>query len=200
MKHRQTDAPPVAAAKAGFSEATAYRLEEDPRLPSQKAGRRDRRRPDPLATIFEAEIVPQLESAPDLRPVAIFAEMRRRHPDLRDGSCPAGTKSPETRHGYPVSKRTLRTSAGGGSRKRGLALEADHRHAEVVLCCYKETTTINDATKPPVVALSGRWAGPRCDFHHEEHLLHSSLLAARAPGKGRFCRRDEVVSGERCRL
>jgi len=85
MKHRQTDAPPVAAAKAGFSEATAYRLEEDPRLPSQKAGRRDRRRPDPLATIFEAEIVPLLESAPELRPVAIFAEMRRRHPDLREG-------------------------------------------------------------------------------------------------------------------
>jgi hypothetical protein len=85
MKHRQTDAPPMAAAKAGFSEATAYRLEEDPRLPSQKAGRRDRRRPDPLAAIFEAEVVPLLESSPELRPVAIFAEMRRRHPDLRDG-------------------------------------------------------------------------------------------------------------------
>ncbi len=85
MKHRQTDAPPVAAAKAGFSEATAYRLEEGPRLPSQKAGRRDRRRPDPLAAIFETEVVPLLESSPELRPVAIFAEMRRRHPELREG-------------------------------------------------------------------------------------------------------------------
>ncbi len=47
MKHRQTYAPPVAAAKAGFSEATAYRLEEDPRLPSQKTGRQDRHCPDP---------------------------------------------------------------------------------------------------------------------------------------------------------
>ncbi len=85
MKHRQMDAPPVAAAKAGFSEATAYRLEGDPRLPSQKAKGRDRRRPDPLAAIFEAEVVPMLEAAPELRPVAIFAEMLRRHPDLHEG-------------------------------------------------------------------------------------------------------------------
>jgi hypothetical protein len=86
MKHRQTDAPPLAAAKAGFSEATAYRLEDDPRLPSQKAKARDRRRPDPLAAIFEAEVVPMLESAPGLRPVAIFAEMCRRHPELHEGT------------------------------------------------------------------------------------------------------------------
>jgi hypothetical protein len=85
MKFRQTDAPPVAGAKAAFSGATAYRFEEDPRLPSQKAGTRDRRRPDPLAAIFEAEVVPMLESAPGLRPVAIFEEMRRRHPELREG-------------------------------------------------------------------------------------------------------------------
>jgi hypothetical protein len=85
MKFRQTNAPPVAAAKAAFSGATAYRFEEDPRLPSQKAKTRDRRRPDPLAAIFEAEVVPLLESAPQLRPVAIFEEMRRRHPELAEG-------------------------------------------------------------------------------------------------------------------
>ncbi len=85
MKFRQTDAPPVAAAKAAFSGATAYRFEEDPRLPSQKTKIRDRRRPDPLAAIFEAEVVPMLEAAPGLRPVAIFEEMRRRHPELREG-------------------------------------------------------------------------------------------------------------------
>ena len=85
MKHRQTEAPPVAAAKAGFSEATAYRFEADPRLPSQKNKPRDRRRPDPLAAIFEAEVVPMLEASPGLRPVAVFEEMRRRHPDLPDG-------------------------------------------------------------------------------------------------------------------
>jgi hypothetical protein len=85
MKFRQTDAAPVAAAKAGFSGATAWRFEADPRPPSQKVKARNRRRPDPLAAIFEAEIVPMLEGAPGLRPVAIFEEMRRRHPELPDG-------------------------------------------------------------------------------------------------------------------
>ena len=36
MKSRQTNVPVLAAAKAGFSTATAYRIEADPRLPSQK--------------------------------------------------------------------------------------------------------------------------------------------------------------------
>jgi hypothetical protein len=35
MKSRQ-NLPAIAAAKAGFSIATAYRIEADPRLPSQK--------------------------------------------------------------------------------------------------------------------------------------------------------------------
>ncbi len=85
MKFRQTDAPPVAAAKAAFSGATAYRFEEDPRPPSSKVKTRDRRRPDPLAAIFDAEVVPMLESSPGLRAVAIFEEMRRRHPELAEG-------------------------------------------------------------------------------------------------------------------
>lgn len=82
MKFRQTDTPAVAAAKASLSTATAYRIEDDPRLPSQKATRRTRRRPDPLAGIFDEEIVPLLLEAPGLRPVALFEEIRRRHPDL----------------------------------------------------------------------------------------------------------------------
>lgn len=85
MKFRQTDMPPVAAAKASFSTSTAYRFEKDPRLPSQKKARRERRRPDPLADIFAAEIVPMLQAAPGLRSVAIFEEMLRRHPDLGMG-------------------------------------------------------------------------------------------------------------------
>jgi hypothetical protein len=36
MKSRQSNAPAIAAAKAGFSTASAYRIEADPRLPSQK--------------------------------------------------------------------------------------------------------------------------------------------------------------------
>jgi hypothetical protein len=85
MKHRSTDTPALAAAKAGFSPASAYRIEADPRLPSQKQAPRGRRRPDPLGELFETEIRPLLEAAPTLRAVAIFEEMRRRHPDLPPG-------------------------------------------------------------------------------------------------------------------
>jgi hypothetical protein len=49
MKSRQTSTPTVAAAMAGFSRATGYRIEADPRLPSQRQAPRERRRPDPIA-------------------------------------------------------------------------------------------------------------------------------------------------------
>ncbi len=82
MKLRLSEAPLVAAAKAGFSVATAYRIEQDPRLPSQKKVPRGRRRPDPLADVFDSEVVPLLKEAAGVRPIAIFEEMRRRHPEL----------------------------------------------------------------------------------------------------------------------
>lgn len=85
MKERQNHPPAVAAAKAGFSPAAAYRFEKDRRLPSQKAKPRDRRRPDPLADIWERDILPMLETAPSIRPVAIFDELRRRHPEISPG-------------------------------------------------------------------------------------------------------------------
>ncbi len=85
MKYRQTDSPPVAAAKASFSTSTAYRIEQDRRLPSQKKAPRGRRRPDPLARVFETEIVPMLKAAPGVRPVTIFEELLRRHPELGAG-------------------------------------------------------------------------------------------------------------------
>ena len=85
MQFRRTETVPIAAAKAGFSTATAYRIEEDPRPPSQRAAPRGRRRPDPLAAVWESEIVPLLLSAQGLRPIAIFEEVLRRHPDLGAG-------------------------------------------------------------------------------------------------------------------
>jgi hypothetical protein len=85
MKFRQNEAPIVAAAKAGFSASTAYRFERDPELPSQKKRPRGRRRPDPLADVWESEIVPLLESAPGVRPIAVFEEIRRRHPEIGTG-------------------------------------------------------------------------------------------------------------------
>lgn len=85
MKLRQTNSVAVAAAKAGFSTATGYRIETTPRLPSQKVKPHGRRRPDPLEHIFESEVVPLLKAAPGIRAVAIFEEMLRRHPELGSG-------------------------------------------------------------------------------------------------------------------
>ncbi len=85
MKFRETETTVVAAARAGFSTATAYRIEYDHRLPSQKRAPRGSRRRDPLAAVWDSEIVPLLKSAAGLRPVAIFDEIRRRHPEVGPG-------------------------------------------------------------------------------------------------------------------
>ena len=85
MHLRRHNRPRTSAAKAGFSTATAYRVEDDPRLPSAKKERRGRRRPDPLAGIFDEEVVPMLEQAPGLRAVGILEELMRRHTELGRG-------------------------------------------------------------------------------------------------------------------
>jgi hypothetical protein len=82
MDFRKTRSPEAAAARAGFSTATAYRLEADPRPPSQKGAPRSRRRPDPLAAYWDSEIVPILKAAPGVRVIGVLEELRRRHPDL----------------------------------------------------------------------------------------------------------------------
>ena len=75
----------IAAAKSGFSRATGYRYARDPSLAERPAAPRGRRRPDPLAEIFESEVVPILEASPGIRPVGVFRELMRRHPDLDPG-------------------------------------------------------------------------------------------------------------------
>ena len=85
MIHRKKDRPALAAARSGFSTATAYRIEADSGRPSEKRKPRGRRRRDPLAGIFEGEIVPLLEASPGLRAVALYEEMMRRHPELHHG-------------------------------------------------------------------------------------------------------------------
>lgn len=82
MDYRKTLSPEAAAAKAGFSTASAYRIEADTRLPSQKKEPRGRRRPDPLAPYWDAEVVPILKAAPGIRVIGVFQELRRRHPQI----------------------------------------------------------------------------------------------------------------------
>src|SRR6266581_9379948 len=85
MIYRHSKDAAVAAAKSGFSRATGYRIEGDPRLPSHKKAPRGRRRSDPLAEVWDSEIVPILKSAPGIRAIAVLEEIRRRHPQISAG-------------------------------------------------------------------------------------------------------------------
>ena len=82
MDYRKTLSPEAAAAKAGFSTASAYRFETGSRLPSQKKEPRGRRRPDPLTPYWDAEVVPILKAAPGIRVIGVLQELRRRHPQI----------------------------------------------------------------------------------------------------------------------
>jgi hypothetical protein len=83
MESRRQHPQRIAAAKAGFSERTARRIETDRHLPSPEiADLRPRRQcPDPFAGLWEAEIRPMLEVQPGLRPITLIEAMQRRHPD-----------------------------------------------------------------------------------------------------------------------
>ena len=83
MDLRRTLPQQTAAAKVGLSVSTAWRIERDPRLPSQKKAERryGRSTPDPLAEVWAADIVPLLQTCPGLRPVTILEELQRRRPE-----------------------------------------------------------------------------------------------------------------------
>ena len=82
MRLRTDHTQITAAAKSGLSLATGRRTDRDPRAPSAKKQRRIyRTRPDPLAGVWDEEIVPLLQAAPGLRPISLFDELARRHPD-----------------------------------------------------------------------------------------------------------------------
>lgn len=89
MTHRRNDPVALAAAKAGFSPATGYRVLQDARLRSQRQAPRGRRRPDPLSGIFEEVVVPMLEAAP----VFVLSRSSR--------NCAAGTRIPSSAHDEP---------------------------------------------------------------------------------------------------
>jgi hypothetical protein len=77
--HRKTLTQVAAAAKAGLSERSARRIERIPTLPSQKPPRSWRTRSDPLADVWESEVVPLLQTAPLLNAVTLLEELQRRH-------------------------------------------------------------------------------------------------------------------------
>jgi hypothetical protein len=81
MKFRPDHLQRIAAAKAGFSERTAHRIETNRHLAPQPNAVRTRQGPDPFDGLWDSEIRPLLETHPGLRPVAVLEEMQRRRPD-----------------------------------------------------------------------------------------------------------------------
>ncbi len=69
MSYIKTNTVATASARSGFSESTGWRIKNDPRLPSEKKEPRGRRRPDPLADVFENEVVPMLRVARNCIPL-----------------------------------------------------------------------------------------------------------------------------------
>ncbi|UKJ76528.1 IS21 family transposase [Azospirillum brasilense] len=80
-ERRQGDSQATAAAKAGFSERTARRIDANPIPPSQRPRERTwRTREDPFAGVWDEELVPVLRSAPHIRATTLLEELQRRHP------------------------------------------------------------------------------------------------------------------------
>lgn len=71
----------IAAARAGFSERTARRLEADPRLPSQRRAERGRTVPDPLAAVWEPVVLPILERDPAVQAITLLRHLQMTDPD-----------------------------------------------------------------------------------------------------------------------
>jgi hypothetical protein len=75
----------AAAAKVGISVRSARRIEETTTLPSQRGVRRWRTRADPLAGVWETELVPLLRQRPALTAVTLLEELERRYPGRFEG-------------------------------------------------------------------------------------------------------------------
>jgi hypothetical protein len=86
MKLREAGLTQVSAAvKAGISERTG-RLEQPNRAPpdGHQAPRSWRTRPDPLAGVWDSELLPLLQDNPGLLPKTLWEYLCKRYPDHYD--------------------------------------------------------------------------------------------------------------------
>lgn len=79
-QHRNQLTQVAAAAKAGISERSARRIEASQALPSQRPERNWRTREDPLAGVWDDEVVPLLQADAQLNAVTLLEELQRRYP------------------------------------------------------------------------------------------------------------------------
>ena len=79
-QHRLKLTQVAAAAKVGICDRSARRIEHSEALPSQRKERAWRTRADPLASVWNSEVVPLLEADAMLNAVTLLEEMQRRYP------------------------------------------------------------------------------------------------------------------------
>jgi hypothetical protein len=83
MQHRKSQTQTVAAAKAGISERSARRIDQQTHQPV-KQERNWRTREDPLAEVWDSIVLPLLKSSSELTPVGIFDHLCEHHTDQFD--------------------------------------------------------------------------------------------------------------------
>ena len=71
----------AAAARAGFSERTARRIEADPRPPSQRKSARGRTVSDPLEAVWEPVLLPILERDPAVLAITLLRHLQMTDPE-----------------------------------------------------------------------------------------------------------------------
>jgi hypothetical protein len=81
MEERHRHSQRIAAARAGFSERTARRIDADPGLPSHRKAERGRTVPDPLAAVWQSVLLPILERDPAVQAVTLLRHLQETYPD-----------------------------------------------------------------------------------------------------------------------
>jgi hypothetical protein len=81
MTDRRRYSQRVTAARAGFSERTARRLEAEARSPSQRQPARGRTVPDPLEAVWEPLLLPILERDPAVQAVTLLRHLQLTDPE-----------------------------------------------------------------------------------------------------------------------
>ncbi len=129
-RKRKGDSQAVAAAKSGFSERTARRVESGEVVPGQRAARHWRTRVDPLGEVWDELILPMLREVPYLRATTIIEQINLDHPGRL-----------EDRHRRTLQRRVAHWRATEGP-EREVIFRQDHPPGFQSLCDFTEGASL----------------------------------------------------------